>query len=40
MCVAWLATTDEAGLLGDKPDMFTIANTPQLGMRHHGFVDR
>ena len=38
--VAWLTSTDQAGLLGDKAHMLAIANTPRLGMHQDGFVDR
>jgi hypothetical protein len=33
-----LASTDQAGLLGNKSDMIAIANPPWFGIPQHGLV--
>jgi hypothetical protein len=32
MSITWLASTDQARLLGDGPDMVAIAKAPRFGM--------
>jgi hypothetical protein len=39
MGIARLASTDQAGLPGDKTYMLAIANAPRLGVRQHRLVD-
>ena len=40
MGIARLTPAHEAALLGDKPHMIAIANTPRLGMGQDGLVYR
>ena len=40
MGIARLASTDQAGLLGNKAHVVAIANAPRFGMRQDRLVDR
>ena len=39
MCIAGLPATNQAGLLGDMPEVIAIANPPEHGQRQGSFVD-